>query len=350
MDYKKLIDETRNKIENYSFDDDIYKGIYDAAKEKLDSAYKEGLNTVDSEHKTNRRKAIADNAVQTKSLREELAARGLARSGESAALSLNQSMALRNTVTELAREALKSKSELRASHAKELAALEQERSDKTVAAAEKEKEALADRLKHLESLDADKERWQADYNMELIKETNRAKEAAAKLEAENTKAEKAETEEKKDLPTTGHTSVTPKTPAEDVAKSLMKLAHVGEGERIYSEYAQTQIRHQLARLVVTSGLSKEYTNEVLLQLKMYGFDGDFDVEFATGKTFKWIYAAWKNAYDEKYRAQAYLGSTHTVCDNAASVYARQAVREYIAKLHLTDYEKLQLSKLYWMQD
>lgn len=353
MDYNKLIEETRNKIKSYSFDDEIYKGIYDAAKERLESSYKEGLRVLDQEHKANRRKAIGANAAQTKSLREELAARGLARSGESAALSLNQSIALQNTVADLALGALKSKAELSGTHAEKLSALEKEQADRTVEGAEKEKEALADRLQHLENLSADKEKWQADYNLEVLKETNRAKEAAAKLEAESLKGTGTSAGGKNgELPSTGYPSVTPKMPAEDVAKNLMEMAYVNisEGERIYTDYAQDKIRHELARLVVTSGLSKEYTEEVVLRLKTYGFDGDFDVDFATSKTFKWIYAAWRNAYDEKYRAQAYLGSSSSVCDVTASKYAREAVRAYIAKLHLTDHEKLQLSKLYWMQD
>ena len=184
MDYNKLIEETTSKINNYTFDDEFYNDIYSKAKERLDTAYNESLDALTTDYKAEKRRVVGDNALATKSLQEELAHRGLAHSGESALLSINQSIALRNTVAELARAAIKSRSDLSSSYNKELASLEQEQANIKSAAMEKDKAALNDRLAHLENLQADKEKWAADYSLELMKENNRVKEKYEELARE----------------------------------------------------------------------------------------------------------------------------------------------------------------------
>lgn len=371
MDYKLLIEETKNKINGYTFDDTIYKGIYEQAKVHLDNANRAERAAIDYDHKAARRSTVGENALATKSLQEDLAARGLARSGESAMLKVNQALSLRNSLNELARAAMQSKASLNASYNKQLADLEADLADKKTAAAESEKAALNDRLAHLEALQADKEKWQADYNLELYKENNRVKElkdAIARAEAEKAEqkdeAEKAEQKaeaekesnsgsgtdtEEKALPTGSLIPEnTPSISAERTAQNILTACRIEEG-RIYGNKQQQKVRRELAKLICTQGLSKEYAEDVLFALVSYGFEGNFDIGVASSKTLKWIYGTYDGTlWEEKAKLMRY-GASEGEAYAQAREMAMMKMLEFMESLNLDTYTLDQISGMLWME-
>ncbi len=355
MNYKELIDETSKKLQNYSFDDEYYQGIYDKAIERLDSSYREGVNSINSEYKAARNRATGENALATKSLQQDLAARGLARSGESAMLSINQSLALNNTLADLARAALKSKSELVAGFNKDLSALEKEKADRILSAAEKDKQSLNDRLTHLESLnedrqqhleslsadrtahleklEADRDKWMAEYELELLKENNRVKEN-----------EKGNGESKGEGGNA--TELTPELSPERTALNIIESCDLLE-DHIYGEFSQSRVRHALARLVCTMGLSPEYTQEVMHVLCSRGYDGQFDINMATSKYAKWAYGTYIHHYNAKYEDLVNSGFTKKEARYMGDVVGRGEATLLMQKLGLSEEETNQINKLLW---
>lgn len=344
MDYKKLIEETTDKIKNYSFDDELYDGIYSKAKERLDNAYVEGIRAVNDTYKAEKRKAVGDNALETKSLQQELATRGLALSGESAMLSLNQSMALRNNIAEIARAAIQSRRELVSGYNKDLTQLEKEQAQDKANAVTKDKEALGDRLEHLEKLQADEKKWQADYALGLLKEENRAKEAALALEAKNTA---------KDETTGGFPVLVPKTSASQMAEKIMTSCGLVKTKyedeiRIYTPHANNAIRRAVVKEACVLGLDREYLKNVIHVLMGHGFDGNIDLDIACGKPLKWIYAAYLTAYDEEYYRLLKKDWTENDAAADAKRYAKKKMNEFMETLNLNEYEQNKINDYLWV--
>lgn len=348
MDYNKLIEETTNKINNYSFDDKLYDGIYSKAKERLDGSYIEGIKSVNAEYKAARRKAVGDNALATKSLQQELATRGLARSGESAMLAINQSLALRNTVADIARAAIKSRAELVSGYNKELTALEKEQAALTASAAEKDKAALNDRLSHLESLQADKEKWQADYSLELLKENNRVQEKKDEIARQEAERDQAAANVKPPEGS-GFPEITPTTTPLKTAESIMYSCGVFEDDKINTYRSQDKIRRELTRITCTMGLSPEYIKDVLHVLVLHGFEStDFDINTATGKTLKWINATYENTYNEEYNRLIAEKKGINEAHSGADKLAKTKMYEFIDSLNLSKREEELISEHIWM--
>ena len=301
MNYNKLIEETTNKINDPDIDDELYDGIFNEAKLRLGSSYDEGIKSINADYKAKRRNAIGENAVATKSLREELASRGLALSGESAMLSINQSIALRNTVADLARAALTARTNVTNEYNKGMNELEKEQASMKAAAREKEKDRLNDRLIHLEKLQADDKKWQADYALEVLKEENKAKENQNKgntSQSGGSGGSSGSGGQKTEIQG-GFPEVTPSLTPLQTANRIMEKCAVysrdGEIPMIYSTVSQNKIRKELAREACVMGISEDYLTQVLSVLVSHGFDGNFDMSVATGKPLKWVYATYDSA-------------------------------------------------------
>ena len=370
MDYKLLIEETKNKINNFTFDDSIYKGIYEQARAHLDNANNAERAAIDHDHQAARRSTVGENALNTKSLQEDLAARGLARSGESAMLKVNQALSLRNSLNELARSAMKAKASLNADYNKQLANLETDLANRKTAAAENEKAALNNRLQHLEGLQADKEKWQADYNMELYKENNRvqelkdsiAREEAEKAKAEEEKAKEEANKENANGNTSGGTETeaelptgsvipenTPSISPAQTAENILRACWIDNYD-IYGNKANKRVRKELAKLICTQGLSREYAEDVLYVLSTYGFEGNFDMGIATSKTLKWIFGVYDSTlWDEKARLMNEEGYDENAAYYKAKDTAHKKMVAFIEKLNLDTYTLNQINNMLWME-
>lgn len=355
MDYNSLINETKDKINNYSFDGDLYDEIYSKAKERLDSALKTQTDAINAELDIASRAAIGQNALSTRSLQEELATKGLARSGESAMLRINQNVSLKNALAKLSGDALRAKAELGVAHGDKLNALDTDIAKQKTAAMEKEKGELNDRLAHLENLKEEHDKWKADYNLELYKENNRKEEAKAAAERAEAALKQAQSqiqsgtqEDKVQASGNEHFNITPATSAEKTAANLMSACNIREGKRISGVAQQNEIRRMLARLVCTSGLSVKYTQDVVYYLKLKGFDGDFDIGIATGKELKWIYGAYETTYHDVYARCKNNGMSNKGAAISAEMDAKESMLKFIASLKLNDYEIREISKLLWL--
>ena len=176
MDYQSLISDIKDDIDNYSFDDSEYQKIYDRAFNDLQTGYDEQRRALAHGYYNERRRATGDNALNPRNAAEQLAEKGLARSGESADLLIGQNIALTNRLSELAEGHTAARAELLGNYSKQKAELGKEMAQQMTDAAAADKENLYDRLAHLEilnanaeKLEAEKEQWQAELDAEKDK-------------------------------------------------------------------------------------------------------------------------------------------------------------------------------------
>ncbi len=155
MSYKDYIDEAKEKLDNYSFDDSEYKKIYDAAYDNLSNAYRVSSNALEDSYYHGKLRAAGENALKTKNLSEELAARGLDTSGESAMLRINQAVSLNNRLSGLAQENMKAEAELARDYGDKISELNKTIATQMTNASKEDKGALYDRLAQLENLSAE---------------------------------------------------------------------------------------------------------------------------------------------------------------------------------------------------
>lgn len=163
MDYEKLIAEVKDGIDNYSFDDSEYKKLYDSAYSNLEQVYKAQGEALDQSYYNQRRRAAGENALGTKNMAEQLASRGLARSGESADLLINQGVSLNSSLSNLAESNIAAKAYLAESYGDKRAELDRALAQEIGEATRAEKEALYERLSHLENLNAEQEARDIEY-------------------------------------------------------------------------------------------------------------------------------------------------------------------------------------------
>lgn len=298
MDYQALINETKQKIDNYSFDDSAYNEIYEKAKTKLTNAYNTGTKEINRSLGDARKKAVEDNALATKSLQEALALRGLARSGESAMLKMNQQLSLSNALARISGEAVKSQGELYAQHQKELANLSTELGKQKTSAMESEKSVLYDRLSELEKLKADEDKWKTT----LYATTNKNNSSSGTSSGEKN-------EEKKDNSAAiidgfvggliDKDGVTPDISAEKTAKNILTTCGVDDGV-IRSSVMQQRVYKELARIICSGDYSKAYSTELLNVLRSHGFNMDFDIELARSTNVKYAYRLYQSTFSDYY--------------------------------------------------
>ncbi|MBR6593897.1 MAG: hypothetical protein IKK83_01755 [Clostridia bacterium] len=351
MDYKKLIDEVKSEIDSYTSDDTVFGDIYQKAKDSLKSAYDTEAAQLSENYAHDRQRLAGDNALDTKNLSEALAARGLARSGESALLRVNQAISLGNALASLARAKTEAEAELLSGHNKELAELEKamaaEKADMTMA----DKSNLYDRLMQLERLRADSESSAADraaaerkWRAELEAEE---KEWRAKLEAElmleglkNNGA--ADGDGDTDAPTvnvggsssSGSASsgdvyddgITPSVSAMTVANNIVKR-HVDRYGNL-DDYSKEYIYKELASLIVETNMSKKYATAVFTALKSLGFDEDFPVDIAIMPYFKDIYDRYNRILNSQYELRIERGMN----SNDAFFFARDVAKTSVEEI------------------
>ena len=161
MEYDKLIDDVKYKIDNYSYDGTVYDDIYNKAAAQYAAAYKASADALSAKAEKNRALAVGSNALQSKSLAESLALRGLAKSGESSMMKINSAISLNNALATISGEELNARAKLENERLKLLAGLGKEISMSKANAAQAEKAALYNRLSELESMQAKDEEWRA---------------------------------------------------------------------------------------------------------------------------------------------------------------------------------------------
>jgi len=256
---------------------------------------------------------------------------------------------LKNALAKLSGDALQAKAKLGVEHGDKLNTLDTDIAKQKAAAMEKEKSELNDRLAHLESLKEDHDKWTADYNLQLYKENNRKEEAKAAAEREAAALKQVQTQsggttEKGNWPF----SITPATGAEKTANNIMVACKVAQDKRINGKPQQDEIRRMLAKLVCTSGLSVEYTQDVLYYLKLKGFDGDFNIGIATSMELKWIYAAYETTYQDVYAKCKNNGMSDKAAQISATMDAKESMVDYMISLRLNEHEIREINKLIWL--
>ncbi|MBE6677446.1 MAG: hypothetical protein E7597_01445 [Ruminococcaceae bacterium] len=162
MDYQKLISDVKDDIDNYSFDDSEYQKIYDRAYNDLKASYYAQSQALKQNYYGEKQRAAGENALSTRNATEQLAARGLAHSGESADLVIGQNVALNNRLSELAQSNTAAEAKLVDDYGKQRAELGKSMAQQVTEASKAEKENLYKRLEHLESLYADDQKLEAE--------------------------------------------------------------------------------------------------------------------------------------------------------------------------------------------
>lgn len=358
MDYQALIDETRKRIENFNFDDSAYQAIYDEAKSHLDKVYGAQHDELDAALRQARQSAVGTNASDTKSLQEKLAMRGLAKSGESALLRLNQRLSLNNALSKLSNEALRSKTQLYAQHEKELAELATSLGKQKSAASEAEKRALYERLGELEERKAEDDFRRAELDVNAEIERLKATARAGSKNADGKKEEKQEENEAgafdPEVLKAGFAQGpvnpngnTPDYSAGRAADTIMKTC--GAANRVIrSANMKARIYRELARLISTSNLSTDYAFEVLNVLKNHGFDAGFDISIAKSRELKDANYVYRSAYDKHYCDSIAEGCSVSEAASRAKSKAADEVRKMVNGLKISPERYRILVKMLWM--
>ncbi len=353
MDYQALIDETRKKIDNYTFDDSTYNAIYDKAKAHLESSYKAGAENIQASLNDARQKAVGDNAVATKSLQEALTLRGLARSGESAMLRINQQLSLSNALAKLSGQATHDKNELFSEHKKQLADLDIELGKQKNTAIESEKNALYNRLDELEKLKADDEKWKAELY------ASNAQASTGKNPTSTNGSEKGEENESKFDPnlayqgflrglTSNNTEgVTPDYAPEKIVENLLILCGVDDGI-IRSNTMQSKIYKELARLIVSSDYSKEYSMELVSILRSHGFSVEFDIGLLRSKNMQRAYQQYQLHYRDYYSSLVRSGFNTNEAAFRAREYAKSRTVAFLDSLDIEERQYNKIIDMLWM--
>lgn len=361
MDYTALIKETKDKLDNFSFDDSVYDDIYAVAYENLQKAYQAESAALDSGYAESRRQAAGDNALSTKNLSEQLAARGLAKSGESAMLRINQAISLNNALASLAQANTKAKAELAGARENELAKLQSDIATQKSEAMEKEKQNLYDRLEHLEKLSADDEGLKAQLS--AAEAEWRAKLAAAGSNSSSTggdtsggdggKEEDTEDTQAPFDPFAAYLSIpkfklsdntlTPDTSAYSYAKNIVDRVAYDNG--YISNKGQSEIYTELARLIATTNLDREYIKEVIAALRSMGFSLSFSVDLAEKPYVSAAFRAYTDMKNDTYNELVKLGYSSSAALSEAEADAKAAVMDTLEKYKLSKREENEVLKM-----
>lgn len=375
MDYNQLIEEVKKDLDDYSFDDSEYKKIFDSAYGNLEKSYNESRDALERSYYNERRKATAENALETKNLSEELAARGLGRSGESALLKINQAASLNNSLNDLAENNVDEQAKLLSDFHQRSSELDESYAKTVSDKTESEKKALYERLEHLENLSeqeakrkADEEKWRAELNQERYALEQKLNAEAGKTDTEqedgskgtlkeklsslvkwgsnlfssiikNASAEKTESEETVSAEEGLVPSVAPQTMGNNIL-----LRYLTDGK--LTEFGKSGIYSELARLIATSNLDKTYAEEVLAVLRSQGFDFEFSVELASSDYVKRGYEIYYRIYEEYYNGMTEDGEKESYAHKTAAAKAEEAIIEYIKKLYITTDKKKAMLRMY----
>jgi len=377
MDYNQLIEEVKKDLDDYSFDDSEYKKIFDSAYGNLEKSYKESRDALERSYYNERRKATAENALETKSLSEELAARGLGKSGESALLKINQAASLNNSLNDLAVNNMDEQAKLLSDFSQRSSELDESYAKTVSDKAESEKKTLYERLEHLEDLSeqeaqrkSDEEKWRAELNQEryALNQKLNAESGDSATEEEkspatikekfsslvkwgsnlfssiikNANAESAGSTKNEDT-TPEDEGLVPSVAPQTMGNNIL-LRYLTDGK--LTEFGKGGIYSELARLIATSNLDKTYAEEVLAVLRSQGFDFDFSVELASSDYVKKGYEIYYRIYEEYYNGMTEDGEKESDAHTTAVEKAEEAIIEYIKKLYITTDKKKAMLKMY----
>lgn len=350
MDYNTLINETRNKLDNYVFDDSKYDEIYNDAYKSLMKSYSASNTALENSYRQSQKKAVGENALSAKSLYEDLAKRGLARSGESALLKINSGIALNNSLAELESSNLQARSELADKKQDALYELQNEIAQKKANAMEEEKAELYDRLEHLENLKANDEKWRAKLYSQSANsavQSNVSADTESTDESEDSKSDSIIKRALKPLlnfasKVTSNSTVgekyTPVISASNMAKNITKRYANNYG--YLSQADQSEVMRDFAMLIATSNLAEDYATDMLAVLRSLGFTKPFSIKSASKQYMKTAFEKYEKALNEKYYELLGEGYTKDDASKNAKDAAAQAAYNVLNMYNLSDTEYL----------
>ncbi len=345
MDYNSQIEEIKSKLDNYSFDSSLYDEIYKKAYATISNAYDESIGAIDAKLALDSRQAVGSNALQTRSLAEQLNSYGLASSGESGLLRINQAVSLNNALANLNAAASDTKATL--SKEKNLSAfnLEKEIAAMKHEAMEADKGRLYDRLSQLERLGAENEQFYDQLDSEESRFYSNLAQDKSQFEAElafrqdqfnkehsldqkyywldlaslfSSLRKKDDEQESTDKETESATSISPNNAlaeaainglstkvsemkqdpeidARTMAANIVKNDAICNGGSIYSPVGQDSIFKTFGRIVASNNFSDAYVSDMLSYLQSCGFNKQFNIPIINGKDVHNVVAVYNKA-------------------------------------------------------
>ncbi len=394
MDYKSLIDETKQKIDNYSFDDEIYDTLYSKAYANLNAAYDNSNAVIDSRLESDRRQTLGNNILQTRSLSEQLNARGLSSSGESGLLRINQAVSLNNALASLNAAAMDAHASLDKERNLNVFNLERDIASMKDAAMKADKDRLYQRLSHLESLSAedeqfneklrsdeeqfysklaqdnkqfysklaqDNEQFQSElamkaeqfakeyglkeqqYQLDYIELSMKIAEEEAKKEEEQKNADKFKDPyyaynyivKGKKIKLQHHD---PDIDAKTYAANILKNDPICQGEGIYTVGAENSIFKTLGWLATYNRFTEEYLKNVVKTLESFGFKRKVDIEFLCSWNAHYLALLFNSDKDKYYNEQVFAGVDPYDAEEYASKKAFDNATAKMKEMKLTEYQ------------
>ena len=324
QDYNKRIAEAKTALERYSDQTGELKKLYDKAIENLNASYEAQNEKLEKQVFRDKNKASVEAKLAEKNLDQQLAARGLAFSGENAQTALDMALLLQNRYADIDADAAEKQAENEAKKNDALLSLEKEKLSETANGYEKQA-SLEATLAGLEQSKAAYEAEQkAKQGGEITEETPEPDPedpfAAAKAFGEKVKASAKKATEKQ--------YVTPAVAASTLAKQL--IGTVSSSGHIYTSKQQTALEKLLAEMQAKETFEPAYYQQLLLNLQSMGYSSGNAAKKVDEKALeKGAAEAYFEAYQRFDKIYKLAGHSTEEADAMALEKAREQQLQYL---------------------
>ena len=310
-EYKDWLKEAKTELDAYSAQQEELSKLYQQAVSGAEEAHRAETRQLKEEAVRRKNQAATDAMRTSRNLKQGLASRGLAFSGENAQTDVDLTLALQNRLGEIDSETLAQTREKERLHAETVANLKQDqlrhRADTSLALS-KLKAELAEKAKDKEEPSAVK----GETVPHAIVSNSLVGSAVGALGQVKDRVQSAVKEN----------TVTPEISPKDLAKQLVKAAG---GNGSISGYSQSQAMELLLETMNKNYLlDGDYRKQLILNLQSMGYDPDYRTAYAqeVKALSEDAVKAFDLYYDRYFDIYYYAGYTVNESDRMASEQAR----------------------------
>ena len=268
-EYKDWLDESKAELDAYSASREEITKLYDKAIADAEAAHKAGKLELEQASVDRKNQAATDTMRTGRNLKQSLASRGLAFSGENAQTDVDLALTLQNRLGDIDSETLARSHALDQQHAETVTELKRDRAQ--------HRSDVSLTLAKLKAQLAKTEKQQNTQDEAAKDNVSHAPVGKPGSLAGNAAALLAHAREKIKETAKEHT-VVPTIPAQDLAKQLVKAAG---GSGAISGYSENQAMEALLEtLNNTYLLDGEYRKELMLNLHSMGYNPEYKTAFA----------------------------------------------------------------------
>ncbi len=313
-EYKNWMEEAKADLDAYSAEQEAISRLYEQAKSDAKAMFEAEKQQVEAEAIRQKNQAATDSMRAGRNLKQSLASRGLAFSGENAQTDVDLTLALQNRMGEIDSQAMAQKQQWEHKQAETLTDLEREHT--------KHRADTALKLSQMKAELAGQEKEQAEdgtsssaVQKEIIpglSSGSMAQRAAALLKYMKDVA----------MENAKKIAVTPSVSSRELAKQLVKAAG---GNGAVSGYSQNMALEALLQNLESSYLlNGAYRDELMLNLYSMGYNPGFQSEFTqeVKNLQEQAVKEFDKYYDRYFDVYHYSGYSLNECDQMANEKAQ----------------------------